>query len=811
MRYRFADFEYDARTPRLSRAGAEVATQPKVLDLLRYFLDHPGVLVERGAVLAAVWGVHVSESALGQTLRKLRMALGDEEDAPRFIETVPRRGFRFLPDVRAEAAEADVRLAGLLAAVRADRVVTVLGPRGSGRRTLMERLEARRIEVAPHEGLLAAISRDYDVAEAPAVVASALTAEALPIVLLGVVTRADELRTALRTWLAPRRLVVALGEALGVPNECVFHVPPLPHDEAAALYDAHARRAGAPPAPADAVRALVAHLDHDPGAIVLAATRAAVLPAETLLARLDQRFELLPDLATLAAEAWGALAPAEQRAFAAVAVFEGPFALVEAEAVADPADAWIGDALERLTARGLVVPRAGGLYARETHRRWIAARHPAPLADARARLAAHLLPQLEPLLQRLERRPDPLRIATLRRWLPELRAMGTPAALALVAGLHELLAELGPGLDAVRGADSPDLLLRRATFHARARRIPEARASLAEACARGATGPARHRVEAVVLGARAEAGEGGLLDEALALHEAAADMDARVQAATATTLAIVYRRGGHAAAAQEALRATAARLPADAELARAALLTNVAIGHLHAGEPGAAVELLDMTTRDYATFGLGLQQTLVRLNLGAALLDDGRADDAERVTAEVEEALLRAGHPAVAEVARGNRGTAALLAGRLDDAERHFRKLLDGPGASSRRDALACWGLATSARFANKAAAATAWLDRGLALPDAPPRYRGLLLAARAGLEGEAGSLVRARAASEELRALADAGDEPLLPALADVVGAGLARLEGAPWRVPPGPRYAELLLETGRLRRAARAVTAGS
>jgi hypothetical protein len=78
-------------------------------------------------------------------------------------------------------------------------------------------------------------------------------------------------------------------------------------------------------------------------------------------------------------------------------------------------------------------------------------------------------------------------------------------------------------------------------------------------------GPARHRVEAVVLGARAEAGEGGLQDEALALHAAAADMDARVQAATATTLAIVYRRSGHAAAAQEALRATAARLPADAE------------------------------------------------------------------------------------------------------------------------------------------------------------------------------------------------------------------------------------------------------
>ena len=427
---------------------------------------------------------------------------------------------------------------------------------------------------------------------------------------------------------------------------------------------------------------------------------------------------------------------------------------------------------------------------------------------ARARLAAVLLPRLVPLLERVERRPDPDGIAALRRWLPELRAIATPAALAVVAGVHELLGELGPGLAAVADATAPDLLLRHATLLARARRVPEARAALDVARAAGADGSARIRVEAIVLGARAETGEGGLLPEATALHTQAHGADARVWAATATTLAIVHRRAGQSTAAQEALRATAARLPSDAELPRAALLANMGVGHLHAGEPGAAVELLELAARDYAGFGLGVQETLVRLNLGAALLDDGRADDAERILAEAEATLVRAGHTAVADVARGNRATAALLAGRLDAAEQHFRAVLDAPGASSRREAFACWGLATIARFTHKTAAATAWIERGLALADVPPRYRGLLHAARAGLEAEAGSVARGRAAWSALVDIAAQGDEALLPALAAVVDALLARAEGEVRRLPPGPRYAELLLELGRLRRAQHMIT---
>jgi DNA-binding winged helix-turn-helix (wHTH) protein len=807
MRYRFAELEFDAQSGRLTRAGEELQAQPKVIELLRYFLDHPGVLVSREAVLAAVWGAQVSESALGQTLRKLRATLGDDEDAPRFVETVPRRGFRFLPDVRALRAESDLRLATLREAIRRHPVVTLLGTRGSGRRTLAARVDARRVEVGPGETLLEAVARVFGVPAEPGTVRTALAAEPLPVVVVR--AEAEEIRSALGDWLSPERLVVVLGEVLGSVGECVVHVPPLTTEEAVALYLDEARRCGATPSPEAAVAALVAHLDHHPGAIRIAAARALVLPAETLLARLERRFELLPDLAALAGEGWGALPPADQRALLSVALFEGPFSLAEAEQVAGPGDGWIGESLERLAARGLVLPRPPGLFVRETLRRWLALTHGDALAAARSRLAGHLLPRLAPLLARLERRPDPDGLSELRRWLPELRAIGTPAARDLVAGLHEILGELGAGLDALGFADTPELLLRRATLLARARRVPEARAALEAACAAGAEEPACLRVEAIVLGARAETGEGGLSEEALSLHKRAAGAGPRVLAATATTVAVVHRRAGRAAAAQEVLKATAAQLPSDAELARAVLLANIGVGHLHAGDPGAAVELLELAARDYAGFGLTVQETLVRLNLAAALLDDGRADDAERVLAEVEVALVRAGHVGVAEVARGNRGTAALLAGRLDDAERHFRAVLDAPGASSRREAFACWGLATAARFANKSAASAAWIDRGLALVDVPPRHRGLLLAARAGLEAEAGSLARGREAWTALAELAASGDEALLPALVQVLDALLARAEGETRRPPPGPRYAELLLELGRLRRAQRMITA--
>ena len=78
--------------------------RPKTFALLRYLVAHPGQLLPKAALLEALWPeTMVSEVVLSGCLRELRQALGDDARAPRFIETVHRRGYRFighLPIVR---------------------------------------------------------------------------------------------------------------------------------------------------------------------------------------------------------------------------------------------------------------------------------------------------------------------------------------------------------------------------------------------------------------------------------------------------------------------------------------------------------------------------------------------------------------------------------------------------------------------------------------------------------------------------------------------------------------------------------------
>src|SRR6185369_2098362 len=73
---------------------------PKAFAVLRHFVEHPAHLLTKDALLAAVWGdTVVSEAALTSCIRDLRRALADTSRAPRYIETVHRRGFRFIGPV----------------------------------------------------------------------------------------------------------------------------------------------------------------------------------------------------------------------------------------------------------------------------------------------------------------------------------------------------------------------------------------------------------------------------------------------------------------------------------------------------------------------------------------------------------------------------------------------------------------------------------------------------------------------------------------------------------------------------------------
>ncbi len=91
---RFGPFTLHAGRAELQRNGTAVALRPKTFALLSYFAAHPGRVVSKSELLAAVWpGVVVNDESLSQCVRELRGALGDEEQA--LIRTVPRRGYLF--------------------------------------------------------------------------------------------------------------------------------------------------------------------------------------------------------------------------------------------------------------------------------------------------------------------------------------------------------------------------------------------------------------------------------------------------------------------------------------------------------------------------------------------------------------------------------------------------------------------------------------------------------------------------------------------------------------------------------------------
>ena len=103
----FPPFRLEPANGQLWRDETLVPLRPKSFAVLRYLVEHPGRLVTREELLKAVWpGTYVSEGLLRVYIRELREILGDDADAPRFIETVPRRGLRFLAPVTAGAAPA---------------------------------------------------------------------------------------------------------------------------------------------------------------------------------------------------------------------------------------------------------------------------------------------------------------------------------------------------------------------------------------------------------------------------------------------------------------------------------------------------------------------------------------------------------------------------------------------------------------------------------------------------------------------------------------------------------------------------------
>ena len=85
-------------TGELFRDGACLRLQERSLQILTLLLSRPGDLVTREELIAHLWpkGVVDYDTGINTAMRKLRIALKDDPDSPRYIETVPRKGYRFI-------------------------------------------------------------------------------------------------------------------------------------------------------------------------------------------------------------------------------------------------------------------------------------------------------------------------------------------------------------------------------------------------------------------------------------------------------------------------------------------------------------------------------------------------------------------------------------------------------------------------------------------------------------------------------------------------------------------------------------------
>jgi len=101
----FSPFRLDTGNERLWRDSNVVNLRPKTFEVLLYLAQNAQRLVTKRELLDSVWaGASVSDELLRGYIRELRDALGDDAKKPRFIETVPTRGYRFLPSVSDESS-----------------------------------------------------------------------------------------------------------------------------------------------------------------------------------------------------------------------------------------------------------------------------------------------------------------------------------------------------------------------------------------------------------------------------------------------------------------------------------------------------------------------------------------------------------------------------------------------------------------------------------------------------------------------------------------------------------------------------------
>ncbi len=172
---RFGVFEVDLRSGELRRNGVKIRLQEQPFQVLAALLEHPGQVVTREELRGRLWPADTFvdfDHSLNAAVKRLREALGDSADSPRFVETLPRHGYRLIaPLERLEAASAAPALGGRRPFIRhaawalAAALALVLGLAASGAwRGLVGRVRPVRIRalaVLPLQNLSGNPEQDY--------------------------------------------------------------------------------------------------------------------------------------------------------------------------------------------------------------------------------------------------------------------------------------------------------------------------------------------------------------------------------------------------------------------------------------------------------------------------------------------------------------------------------------------------------------------------------------------------------------------------------------------------------------------------
>ncbi|MEL6343306.1 MAG: tetratricopeptide repeat protein [Myxococcota bacterium] len=356
-----------------------------------------------------VWEYHpkIETRAVRYTVNRLRRKIEPEPQRPQYLITVRGMGYQLhvapppapaaepappssnpmtLPLERNKFVGRAAELSQLASLLDQRPFVNVVGHGGTGKTRLVTRFahdqsarfeqrvwfcdlsEARSDdEILTVLGQVLGISAQHS--QASSFIGTYLAQQGRCLLILDNIEQITEcIRPLIQDWLArapEARLLATSRIVLGIPEEMLLELPPMPAEEGVRLFIERAEqiRIGSTTDEPETIRALVESLDGLPLAIELAVGRMRMMTPRQILERMDQRFQVLRSMhrsgrqATMRATldgSWELLTPTERMGLAQLTVFEGGFSIAQTEAVVEVGQSWSVDILQSLIDKSMV-------------------------------------------------------------------------------------------------------------------------------------------------------------------------------------------------------------------------------------------------------------------------------------------------------------------------------------------------------------------------------------------------------------------------------------------------------------------------